>query len=551
MSEHLLDFALTWAALALPALVCASLLNERTWCERSLVLLGGFAGVALAGYVAFWAWLARPVFGRAWTAVVMAAAAGMTWRRRRQVLATLRDDDVWIPLLLALLVGVLYIALLHLYRADFSLDILSRLRYMPAMPGDNELPRRFADLLIFGIHPHRLFNEWLSSDRPPLQVGLILLNAPIARAIGAPMTTAAHAAGIWFQLFWLPAMWALLRRLGFEIRQTAALAAVTAITSLTLFHSVFLWPKLGGAAFAIGAFVLYARPQARGVATLTGVAAFSALAWLSHGGTVFSLLALGIMGLFWKPRPSLGAAAAGLLTFAVLALPWTAYQTWYDPPGNRLVKWHLAGVVDIDQRGVLQTMKDQYLAAGWLGTIANKRKNFVMLFQGFDEPTFAVDRSLERRIPEWFFFFRSLSVWNVALLAAPIVLVRRKKHAGFSASMTRATAIWSALSLVTWCLVFFGPPTWTVNHAGSFAANLSVFALAYALAWRVSPWLLAALAAISVCWSAVTWIPATQDLAGTPLSPAAIAVSILSAVAIGAFLSWCWRTRAGTAPRTQ
>ena len=409
---------------------------ERT-CD-GLVLLGGFAGVALAGYVAFWAWLAGPVFGRAWTAVVMAAAAGMTWRRRRQVLATLRDDEVWIPLLLALLVGVLYIALLHLYRADFSLDVLSRARYMLAMPVDNELPRRFADRLIFGVHPHRLFNEWLSSDRPPLQVGVILLNAPIARAIGAPMATAEHAAGIWFQLLWLPAMWALLRRLGFAIRQTAALTAVTAITGLTLFHSVFLWPKLGGAAFAIGAFVLYARPQARGVATLTGVAAFSALAWLSHGATVFSLLALAAMGLFWKPRPSFRALAAAALTFAALALPWTAYQKWYDPPGDRPVKMHLAGVVDIDRRGALETITDQYRAIGWQGAIANKRYNFGTLFLGVGDYTFGVNRPVNR-IPEWYFFFRSFSIWNVALLAAPIALLRRKPP-GFSPSMTRATA---------------------------------------------------------------------------------------------------------------
>ena len=59
------------------------------------------------------------------------------------------------------------------------------------------------------------------------------------------------------------------------------------------------------------------------------------------------------------------------------------------------------------------------------------------------------------------------------------------------------------LSLTTWCLLFFGPPNWTVNHVGSLAANLSVFALAFAIAWRISPWFLAALAVVSVVTSAL------------------------------------------------
>jgi hypothetical protein len=95
----------------------------------------------------------------------------------------------------------------------------------------------------------------------------------------------------------VPAIWALLRRLGFAVHQAAALVGVTAITGLTIFHSIYVWPKLGGAAFAVGAFVLYAQARPRGVPAMIGLAVLAGLAWLSHGGTVFSLLALAMMGL--------------------------------------------------------------------------------------------------------------------------------------------------------------------------------------------------------------------------------------------------------------
>jgi hypothetical protein len=254
------------------------------------------------------------------------------------------------------------------------------------------------------------------------------------------------------------------------------------------------------------------------------------------------LLALGVMGLFWRPWPSVPALAAAALTFVMLAAPWTAYQKLYDPPGDRLVKWHLGGVDALDKRGTLQTIVDQYRAAGWAGTIANKKFSFLTLIGGWEQYAFAVNRPRHRRIPEWYYFFRSFSVWNVALLAVPLVLLRRKP-AGFSSSITWATALWVGLTVIAWCLLIFGPPSWTVNHAGSLAANLAMFALAYALAWRISPWFLAILAAVSVVTSAITWIPSTLEFDAFPISVTAAAVAIVAALAIAGLLAYCWRTR--------
>ena len=54
--------------------------------------------------------------------------------------------------------------------------------------------------------------------------------------------------------------------------------------------------------------------------------------------------------------------------------PWSAYQKYGDPPGNRLIKWTLAGVVEIDDRGTGETIVDAYGEAGLGGTLHNKAR---------------------------------------------------------------------------------------------------------------------------------------------------------------------------------
>ncbi len=67
------------------------------------------------------------------------------------------------------------------------------------------------------------------------------------------------------------------------------------------------------------------------------------------------------------------AVAVGI----VLMAPWSAYQKYGDPPGNRLTKWTLAGVAEIDDRGAVETILDAYGEAGLGGTLHNKAENFV------------------------------------------------------------------------------------------------------------------------------------------------------------------------------
>ncbi|WP_225852883.1 hypothetical protein, partial [Haemophilus parainfluenzae] len=63
--------------------------------------------------------------------------------------------------------------------SDLLTNVIANTRFLPggSLPPDNILPYLFAERLYHGIDPRPLLGEWQSSDRPPLQAGLLLLQA--------------------------------------------------------------------------------------------------------------------------------------------------------------------------------------------------------------------------------------------------------------------------------------------------------------------------------------------------------------------------------------
>ena len=75
--------------------------------------------------------------------------------------------------------------------------------------------------------------------------------------------------------------------------------------------------------------------------------------------------------------PRWGRLAGGLLAL-VLYAPWLAYQRLYDPPGDRLLKWHLAGVTEVEvtmtaeTRGELrEDFRRQVATLGTISTVSS------------------------------------------------------------------------------------------------------------------------------------------------------------------------------------
>ena len=67
--------------------------------------------------------------------------------------------------------------------------------------------------------------------------------------------------------------------------------------------------------------------------------ALATLSMLAHGGTAFALLALAPFVYLERRRITARSVILCAAAAAALYLPWTLFQHFVDPPGNRLIKW--------------------------------------------------------------------------------------------------------------------------------------------------------------------------------------------------------------------
>jgi len=170
---------------------------------------------------------------------------------------------------------------------------------------------------------------------------------------------------------------------------------------------------------------------------------------------MFSLIALAPLALCMRPNKATLAAALG--AFLTIVLPWICYQKFYEPPGNRLLKWHIAGVIPIDDRGVFETLYTSYHEISWASILYNKKANLEILFE--KAPWCSFDLSPAHagvnRAAELFYFFRGLGLGSWLLLLLPW-LAWRLRGDNAALKLQRAPVLlagWAMLTLVIWILL--------------------------------------------------------------------------------------------------
>lgn len=559
------------------------------------ILLGALAPCVL-GYLAFAAYFAHPLLGRtvSWLSVtsILATLAHAyllpllrrpftvqrsTFKVQRSPLSVPHAPSPPLSLsptprlplpalhtrLLALpaLAGLFYLSVLFIFPLGGITNTAGQ-RFYANMPGDNFIPTIFAERLHSGVSPKAPGGDWLSSDRPPLQSGLALVTLPALRALDIGYDKACATAGVWFQLLWIPALWVFLRWLGLTERDAHAATAALVFTGFLLFNSVFVWPKLAGAALVLLAFCTFFATESaidsrhRWLAGGTLVA----LGSLAHGGVLFSLLALAplvLLRVFHSPRSALNVRRStfgvrppaplwrspiwrdlllAALAFTVLSLPWFAYQRLYEPPGNRLIKWHVGGAIAPDSRSITTTLLESYRAQGWARTLDTRRANLRLLFRG-DWPHLLTTRDRAaiagRRGNEIFHPFRTAATWILGAAALPflafIYLRRRPAWRDHVRRHGQAVA-WLVLTLALWlALMFF--PDGTMVHQGSYVVPLLLFGLLTAWTLLLSRRLFAILALLQLALFTLTWMPPNLSVTAVP-HPFAIATAALSALVI-------------------
>ncbi len=533
-------------------------LRARAWVAPHWLPLVAAGAVAAGAYAVFWASWWGPVTGKILSGALI-ALGGYGALRRGPAAPTANLEWFAAPRLLVA-VGVFYLAWLHLFPVPVDFHTLAAHRFR-ALPGDNTLPYNAARALWLGQPLKVPGADWLSSDRPPLQAGWLLLARPATALLDLDDRTAHGTAALWFESLWILAAYGLLRTLGLIRARALAWTALLAFSGFFILNTLFTWPKLSAAAFALAAFALWVvrdppdqgtkgpkdqkTPSAANsplvpssldplVPVLLG-AALAGLAWLAHGGVAFSFLAL----VPWLVRPALRAPRPWLLaaaTFAVLALPWLAYQKFYDPPGNRLLKWHLGGQIDKEARGTWQTIREAYAALPARTIAANKLKNFVYQFEGgwHWRPDATPVGVKGRRDDEFFHSGRALTWWLLGFAALPVALWRRRKAVPWRRHLS--LGLWTVATITLWCLLMFIPGS-AMIHQGSYATMLALFVLLSAWCELASPWLLGVVAGLQATTFYHTWTAGNPRVDG-PLDPTA---ALLAAVAAAVILVLVWR----------
>jgi len=384
-------FVLASVQLALTAApgVAAVLLGLRLGARREPVLLAlALAASGLGAMLTFWVYYANQGVGGpcAYALFFGSFAVGVwSWREASRHRDLLRRLSVPLGLWALGSLFVIFFGFLHGGTQAAAETAATRFSTQPTQFGtDNFIPLFFSEWMFAGHPgPPPVFPpDWLFSDRPPLQVAYILTQHIFG---WDTMTLHYELLGVMLQQLWIVGMWALLRAAGVSSR-TRALAMVAALLSeVAIVNAFFVWPKLMGAAFLLAALALVASPRP-GVLreqpwTVVLIGALVGLAFLSHGTSLFGVVPIAALGL-WRGLPGWRWLAAGATAFLILVLPWIAYQHYGDPPGNRLLKWHLAGVVQIDDRGVLEATRDEYGRVGLGGALENKLDNFLEMAGG-------------------------------------------------------------------------------------------------------------------------------------------------------------------------
>ncbi len=544
-------FALQLLLTALPAVAAALLASRAGLRSEPLLLAIALAASGVTALLCFWLYYAAPMLGEAGSFFfVFAAVAAIAWCRRegidRDVLGRLATPfALW-----GLASGfVLFLGFLHGGTGEPLVAAAGR--FSGSLPPDNDIPRYFADYYFH--HGHQgtppPFGDWLSSDRPPLQVGYVLAQRPFGWD-----DSGLHyeVLGVVVQQLWILGLWALLcaARLTPQTRGLVALAAI--VSDVGIIHAFFVWPKLIAAAFLLAALALVVsedwprvrqRPWAGALfATLCG------LAFLAHGSSAFVVLAL-LAVAAWRGLPTwtwLGTAAA---VGVVLLAPWSAYQHYADPPGNRLIKWQIGGSLEIDDRGALETIVDSYRQVGVGGALERKWKNVTAIIdQGNSEEAvesafdqvFAGDpgKAIETlRGPRFFGLVPFLGLLLLGPVAMAVAWLRRRRSRSSDWDFALFGLGFSALACLAWVLLMFGnAQSSTVIHQGSLAVPLLAVCACAAGACAVDIRFGAGLIAANVALVLLLYVPVVGPIPGSSYS---IGAALLAAAALAgiAFLT--------------
>lgn len=397
---------------------------------------------------------------------------------------------------------------------------------------DNQIPALVAEFLFHGEDVRTIdFGPWKISDRPPLMYGLLaLLRAPVALITASNeghslFYQISFAGGLIINTLAVPIVLFIGRQIGLSRRHGYLVAAMLALTPFVIFNSIYIWPKLLGGAFGILAlWTIWEYDPIRGFSRFSSdgrpiatAATLSALALMSHGGTVFGILAMLAWTACLRGLPRLAPLATGFVAGIAIILPWSLWQHFEQPPGNALIKFAFANTFGFgeESKGVLATIQQAYSKLTWIDLLKAKGHGLMSLLYGYPSQCGPGEMSqlaqgkvlAERRITDFIYLGPSLNFLGVGIFIALLGWHRRRSTAtGYPADRWVVAAHLLGVGVLGVLLDVVLTLDCYINHHQSYESILEIL-LALILFLTCSHGWLAKLAlALAAAYTAVVWI---------------------------------------------
>jgi hypothetical protein len=214
------------------------------------------------------------------------------------------------------------------------------------------------------------------------------------------------------------------------------------------------------------------------------------------------------------------------------------YQNVFDPPANRLLKWHFAGVVDVDNRSFGTALRDAYGALSWDGYVRGKLGNIDAVIGHWPGPTARSIAAIFRlgswepagmRSNDFFHLLPSLHLYSLALIGAVLLLpfLKADRRPQRDAALRMLVAL--AAILAVFVLLIFQPGQ-TINHQGTFAVQVLATVCAFIVLSTRLPLLAVAFIAVQAVTVSATYAFALKhDPALWPLLAICAAATVMLA----------------------
>lgn len=515
---------LYWWALfvfLLPGFAVNFWLSRKEQLRETYAMILLFASGGTLGYLAFWIYFANKSAGITFSLAVAGLSAWyavLSFKRNEECRRLCRS--LALPLIYLGVVGACYLSLLFAVADPFAngQDLMDWRFFTPVRPGDNIIPWLFASK-IYRHEPLIPFccGDWLSSDRPPLQAGIFLLFWPLKRIGSAGLSYQLLASGL--QCSWICAVWVVLKTLNASKRRIAQTLGLLIPSAFFFYNTIYTWPKLLAATFilfTIGIVVTGLRERrALTQAELILASVCVGLAIMAHPGSVFSLPLIFIVVAAKRVFPWRAVLFAGLVLLS-FAVPWTLYQKFFDPPGDRLLKMHLAGIVPVDPRPPWQAIKETYASLPLNQILLYKLSNIARLVgpepvSGFGLKAIHLaggvhvnQTELEAaRVAQREYIWSAIGILNLGWLAIPCVLARRRDSEILSWLWLLVAG---AANLILWCFILFGPGA-TVTEHSSYADLLLVIIGLSGFLLALPRWIPLTVVGLELGNVLVVWLP--------------------------------------------